>query len=82
MEKFGIFELLDTLSAILGDGEDASSPAEEKSAPAEEHTDPTRPDAADAAFLPPAYDANGQATLSAFLDRHDAIARRVEKKKG
>ena len=46
MEKFGIFELLDTLSALVT-GQDAES--EQKGA------EPTSPSSADSAFAPPDY---------------------------
>ena len=76
MEKFGIFELLDTLSALLPqDGEKKNAEEGEKSSP----------NVKDAAFSPPSYAAEPKtaedAALSSFLSRHDEIARRVDKKK-
>ena len=70
MEKFGIFELLDTLSALILP-EESPSPAPE--AP---------PRAGDRAFAPPAY---GEQTgpppagsaLSTFLDRHDKTVKSI-----
>ncbi len=88
MEKFGIFELLDTLSAIvdgekgapaapssdLPDGVPAEAPAEAEGKAA--------PSVEDRAFLPPDY-AGGEssAALSSFLSKHDELARRAAKKK-
>lgn len=81
MEKFGIFELLDALSALTA----------REDAPAA----PPKPE--DAAFRPPAYSAESgaasapaareeppeaqrQSALGDFLARHDAIARKAHKK--
>ena len=70
MEKFGIFELLDTLSAlIMPEGGQSAVPGE-------------TPNAADKAFAPPAY-GDGPAAppaasaLSAFLDRHDRAVKQI-----
>ncbi len=82
MEKFGIFELLDTLSAIMESGSDA--PAAENTPPAAEENGPPAPPAAtDTAFLPPDYalgDERNRA-FSDFLSRHDETVKRIEKKK-
>ncbi len=78
MEKFGIFELLDTLSAVMqGDGEQKPAPDAE----------PHRPDAGDSVFAPPQYPApkegeQGQTqALRSLLTRHDEIVKRIDKKK-
>ena len=93
MEKFGIFELLDTLSALLSVKSEPQQP-EKESAP---------PSARDTAFAPPAYGGaettapeisannNAEATspepprqntaLSAFLARHDAVSKKADDKK-
>lgn len=74
MEKFGIFELLDALSAITAQN-DSVPPAE-----------PAPPKQPDGAFDPPAYESGpaaktgGQEALAGFLARHDAVARKAEKK--
>ena len=81
MEKFGIFELLDALSAVL-DGKNDAPPPDETSAetPAKPPAEPT---AVDASFLPPDYAASAQegGALSSFLSRHDETVKRIEKKK-
>ncbi len=68
MEKFGIFELLDTLSALMedkGEGEKAVPP----------------PDPKDGAFAPPPYAAPAEANaLQGLLERHDKMSRRIDKK--
>ena len=70
MEKFGIFELLDTLSALLGEGEETDrSPA-----PAEK----TAPSAEDEAFLPPSYgETDAAAAVSSFLNKHAETVKRI-----
>ncbi len=82
MEKFGIFELLDTLSALTAAGNAArgepSSPnAETQSAPQ------TAPPADHTAA--PAEQQSGQTrgsdAFAAFLARHDETRRRAEKRK-
>ena len=90
MEKFGIFELLDTLSAIVA----ADSPVheehtEEGSAQNQSGTEPktAKPNPGDAAYQPPQYTqgeasaetaVGGRDALGAFLDRHDAISRKID----
>ena len=78
MEKFGIFELLDTLSAILAGDNEASS-AEKK--PSE------RPSVQDSAFAPPAYSGeptpqqqSANSALSSFLARHDEVSKKIDGK--
>ncbi len=73
MEKFGIFELLDALSALTSAQKDADDNPPD--APAEQTA------AQDASPSPPAHGASGTEAeaLSAFLARHDAISRRIKK---
>ncbi len=91
MEKFGIFELLDTLSAIMA----ANPPSrEEKAAPAEtplKDAEPSeKPKQPDSAFAPPPYSAEEpppvaapaeRNALDAFLQRHDAISKNIDQNK-
>ena len=81
MEKFGIFELLDALSAVL-DGKNDAPPPEEHPAETPDKT-PEKPTAVDASFLPPDYAGSAQEgdALSSFLSRHDETVKRIEKKK-
>lgn len=66
MEKFGIFELLDALSAM-------TAPVQEtKTSPAAEQTEATESNSAAAS---PTHDA-----ISSFLARHDAIAKKIDGK--
>lgn len=79
MEKFGIFDLLDTLSALVEqESGSLEKPPQEK----------TVPKAQDAAFAPPAYGTEqtapqqGQGSaISSLLDRHDALSRKIDGKK-
>lgn len=64
MEKFGIFELLDALSAITQN--DAPTAAEPQ--PAEDPPAPKKEDAL------------GQAAINSFFSRHDKIAGGVNRK--
>ncbi|MDE5897106.1 MAG: hypothetical protein K2H43_04770 [Clostridia bacterium] len=76
MEKFGIFELLATLSAFADPG--TENKAEE-----------TKPQKSDEAFAPPPFPApepaRGQtgngAALTALLERHARIAKKIDEKK-
>lgn len=77
MEKFGIFELLDTLSAFAAP--DPETKAEE-----------TKPQPTDGAFAPPPYAAadagatekkSDSAALASLLDRHNRIAKKIDGKK-
>ena len=77
MEKFGIFELLDTLSAFAAPN--AESKAEEM-----------KPQQSDEAFAPPPYaapepapkgNAGNGAALDALLKRHAQIAKKIDGKK-
>ncbi len=79
MEKFGIFELLDTLSALILPETPEKSGAPER---AEKVGAPeTAPNAADRAFAPPAYgeqtETAGASALSAFLDRHEKAVKHI-----
>lgn len=92
MEKFGIFELLDTLSAIMApnpaDGEPIPAENKHRSAPASEteKAEIISPKQSDSAFAPPSF--GGEQTLEAqanrnaldtFLQRHDAISKKIDK---
>lgn len=78
MEKFGIFELLDALSALTAQKEEQASP------PAEQTAERKRPDET---FVPPSYGeaqsappaAHDADALAGFLARHDAVARKAKK---
>lgn len=67
MEKFGIFELLDALSALM---------QEEKT----ESAAPQTPKKEDAAFAPPAYGSADPGALEGLLQRHEEMSRRIDKK--
>ena len=86
MEKFGIFELLDTLSAlILPDGRAEGGEERPQSAP-------QPPRAEDRAFAPPAYNGESAAppapappassALSSFLEKHDSTVKRINPSEG
>ena len=79
MEKFGIFELLDALSALTAQNEgnkpapdDASYRPPDYAAPVSPKQE-RNPDS-------PGTEEGGEA-LSAFLARHDAIVRKIDEKK-
>ena len=64
MEKFGIFELLDALSAILsGENGPTDSPKPPAEAPAA-----------------PSKEPQGSAALSSFLARHDSVSKKIDGK--
>lgn len=83
MEKFGIFELLDALSAFASAGKEPQEDA--------------RPDANTSAFAPPSYGAaydpvqnpapeppsqkKQEDALSALLARHDALSKKIDDKR-
>ena len=80
MDKFGIFELLDTLAQIASDATPAENQAEETPAPR------VSPD--DKSFLPP--DFNGTPTdeqkasrsaINSLYERHESISKRIDKNK-
>ena len=81
MDKFGIFELLDTLSQIATDR--AESELTPPDAPA------LHPSPDDKSFLPPDFNGEqldgGQTiqrnALNALYDRHDSISKRIDKNK-
>ena len=81
MDKFGIFELLDTLSQIAAERTDDNF--SEPSAPA------PHPLPDDKSFLPPNFNGEpldeGQKmqrdALTALYDRHESIAKKIDKKK-
>ncbi len=66
MEKFGIFELLDALSAAMEGAE--NMPPKEQS-----------PKTDDRVFAPPDYfEGKESVALSSLLDRHEKIRKRVD----
>ena len=69
MEKFGIFELLDALSAVTAPEEEASSPAG-----GEENMPPAHPDPRENAFAPPRYGAPSAPTEPAAPQKNAAAA--------
>ena len=80
MDKFGIFELLDTLAQIASDAEPEEHKTDETPVPR------VSPD--DKSFLPP--DFNGTETeeqrakrtaLNSLYERHESISKRIDKKK-
>lgn len=87
MEKFGIFELLDTLSALTASQSDAEAEStEEQPSPEIGKADPQ-----DSAFSPPVFGApplkkdepaqhNGSA-FSALLQRHENISKKIDGQK-
>ena len=87
LEKFGIFELLDTLSAILA-GENAPSAAQKPSAqPSPAQVEPhgeaqSGAQGAAASSAPHAGEQTpqGAAALSSFLARHDAVSKKIDGK--
>ena len=81
MDKFGIFELLDTLSEIASSVEEGGGDA----APAKKAPAP-QPSPNDQAFLPPEFDNSASSAqlkrdaLNALYERHDTISKRIDKK--
>ena len=80
MDKFGIFELLDTLSQIATDR--AESELTPPDAPA------LHPSPDDKSFLPPDFtgDQNSEqqiqrSALNSLYERHESISKRIDKKK-
>ena len=80
MDKFGIFELLDTLAQITSDRAEADAPPSQSPA--------LRPSPDDKSFLPP--DLNGEilteeqkmqrSALGSLYERHENISKRIDKK--
>lgn len=69
MEKFGIFDLLDTLSALAEHDGDAVAPTAEEPSPLPP------------AYPSPENNPANRDALSGFLSRHDAISRKIDGKK-
>lgn len=80
MEKFGIFELLDALSALTAKTEDSPSPAEDAAylPPSYGAENAAPPQSAPTDFKSPGAERDA---LKDFLARHDAIAKKAEEKK-
>ena len=78
MEKFGIFELLDTLSALTAAHPEENAAPRVDESPADA---PCEAKPADAPSSPPADRPHGSEALAAFLARHDEVRRRAEKQK-
>ena len=81
MDKFGIFELLDTLSQITVETQEDEKPQPE--APA------SRPSPEDKSFLPPDWSGDGSPekqqiqrdALNSLYERHESISKRIDKNK-
>lgn len=81
MDKFGIFELLDTLAQIASD----ATPAENKT----EGTPVPRVSPDDKSFLPPDFEGDASSdgqkakrnALNSLYERHESISKRIDKKK-
>ena len=76
MEKFGIFELLDALSALT----EQNAPPAEEPAPSPRQPDGTFDPPVYANDPPPKAGGREADALAGFLARHDAVARKAEKK--
>ena len=79
MDKFGIFELLDTLSQITSDR--AASEEAQAEPPA------SRPSPDDKSFLPPDLGGEqsgeqqiGRSALNSLYAKHESISKRIDKK--
>ena len=84
MEKFGIFELLDALSALTahrgGENDGLTAPPDALAADQKpDKSAPSRP--ADPPQTPSASSAPSPDALSAFLARHDRMSRKAEHRK-
>ena len=81
MDKFGIFELLDTLSELATDRVENEVPPPE--------ANPLRPSPDDKSFLPPDLNGNPLSeeqqlqrnALNALYERHESVIKRIDKKK-
>ncbi len=81
MDKFGIFDLLDTLSQIASDATPAENPKDTPS--------PSRVSPDDKAFLPPDFDGETASdeqkakrnALNSLYERHESISKRIDKNK-
>lgn len=80
MEKFGIFELLDTLSAITTAAEEEKRGGSENPPEANGRETVSPPDAGERYEQTAPARRNADA-LSAFLSRHDAISKNIDKNK-
>ncbi len=93
MEKFGIFELLDALSALLpANGGDPLSPQENAADDTANQTqtkaapEPARRAEPDAAFAPPDYgtgmpapqESGEHSALDTLLRRHEQLSRKIK----
>lgn len=86
MDKFGIFDLLDTLAQIASSTDDTEKPQD-----APQEPPPARrasPD--DKSFLPPDFgdktapaneQKTGRSALNSLYERHESISKRIDKKK-
>ena len=79
MDKFGIFELLDTLSQITSDRAESDKPPVDPPA--------QRPSPDDKSFLPPDFGGEngdgqqiGRSALNSLYERHESISKRIDKK--
>ena len=86
MEKFGIFELLDTLSALTAAGNAARGESQTPDAAAQSAPQNAPPSASPVArAAEPAKQRSGKTrgsdAFAAFLARHDETRRRAEKRK-
>ena len=83
MDKFGIFELLDTLSELASSVEESNQQQDTVT----QNPPAPRPSPDDKAFLPPDLgDAVPPAqlkrdALNALYERHESISKRIDKKK-
>lgn len=73
MEKFGIFELLDALSAIVAPENETEEPA-----PAQGGEDVF---SSPAPAEPPAANPSAYSPVDSLLKRHDEISRKIDEKK-
>ncbi len=82
MDKFGIFDLLDTLAQIASDAQPQEKPSDD--------TPATRVSPDDKAFLPPDFAPQNPAenekdtrknALASLYERHESISRRIDQKK-
>ena len=80
MEKFGIFELLDTLAQIASD----AAPEENKT----EEAQPPRVSPDDKSFLPPDFNGTNaeeqttsRSAINSLYERHESISKRIDKNK-
>lgn len=86
MDKFGIFDLLDTLAQIASSTDAAEKPQE----PPQEPPPARRASPDDKSFLPPDFGnksadeskgTTGRNALDSLYERHESISKRIDKKK-